>query len=145
MHNQKIHLNWAELYYIVFHVYCAVVWSDRRTWWWSQQCCVIARPPVCCKTLYDVCRSSGAKETSSPWPLVMFQRHYNTKTGSRCCTPDQEVISARPLSTVNMGERAGSLCYSNAALVISQLMSSPCYLSQEIHGFGAAAVVAAIF
>lgn len=49
------------------------------------------------------------------------------------------------LSTGNTGKRAGSLCYSNATLVISQLMSSPCYLSLQIHGFGAAAVVAAIF
>lgn len=49
------------------------------------------------------------------------------------------------LSTGNTGGRAESLCYSNPALVISQLMSSPCYLSLEIHGFGAAAVVAAIF
>lgn len=49
------------------------------------------------------------------------------------------------LSTGNTGGRAESLCYSNPALVISQLMSSPCYLSLEIHGFGADAVVAAIF
>lgn len=32
---------------------------------------------------------------------------------------------AAALSTGNMGDRVGSLCYSNATLVISQLMSSP--------------------
>ncbi|KAG7217418.1 hypothetical protein INR49_021585, partial [Caranx melampygus] len=45
---------------------------------------------------------------------------YNAKTGSLRCTPDQELISARPLSTVNMGfETARSFALHGAHVILA--------------------------
>lgn len=78
-------------------------------------------------------------------PPVMFRQLPTPLEQDPRCSPDQGRISVAPSPLANMGGRARSGCSSNPALVISQLMSSPCYLSVETHGFAATASVAAIF
>lgn len=78
-------------------------------------------------------------------PPVMFRQLPTPLEQALRCSPDQGPISSAPSPLANMGGRARGGCSSNPALVISQLMSSPCYLSVETHGFAATASVAAIF
>lgn len=93
----------------------------------------------------SICQSERMTEPHRPdLPSCSASCRHSWNRAPRC-SPDQGRISAAPSPPENTGGRARSGCSGNPALVISQLMSSPCYLSVETHGFAATASVAAIF
>lgn len=91
---------------------------------------------VPCKTAPDVCWSAGSTK-NLPSDLLSC-RSISVPCRNRIpllyTWPRTNFVAA--LSTGNTGEGVGSPCSSYSALVISQLMSSPCYLSLQIHGSG---------
>lgn len=85
------------------------------------------------KQLLATYRSKTEKTNARMWPLVMF--HHQTTVAKQAPIVvhlTENSFERRPLCRV--------VWYSTPrSLVISQLMSSPCYLSPQIHGSGDAA------